>query len=273
MELKQSFEILKKETLSPNVKKIVIHAPLIARKAKAGQFVIIIVHEKGERIPLTISDKDIENGTITVIFQEVGRTTKVLGKMDKGSKLFHVLGPLGKPTEIKNYGKVIAVGGGIGIAELYPVVKTLKDVNNFITTIIGARTKELLILENILKEISDKLIITTDDGSYGRKGFVTDALREIIEEERIDLVYAIGPVIMMKKVSELTKPFGIKTIVCLNPIMVDGTGMCGSCRVKVEDKTYFACVDGPDFDGHLVDFDELIKRLNLFKKQEELVKE
>jgi len=266
---KESNRIVRKEELAPENKLFEIMQPSIARKAVPGQFVVIIHSEKGERIPLTIADTNKVKGTITIIFQEVGKSTMELGTFKEGDRLQDVIGPLGKPTEIEHYGTVVCVGGGVGIAPLYPIAKALKEAGNKVVGILGARTKDLLILEKEFKEITDELYITTDDGSYGRKGFVSDELNRLIEEGyKITRVWAIGPAIMMKVVSEVTRPHNIKTIVSLNPIMVDGTGMCGCCRVEVGGETKFACVDGPGFDGHLVDFDLLMKRQAMYKKEE-----
>jgi ferredoxin--NADP+ reductase len=258
------FRTISNQTIARGINKMEILAPHIAKKVLAGQFVMLRVDEKGERIPLTIADSSTRKGTITIIFQIVGLTTKKLGGIKEGNAILDLAGPLGRATEIKKYGTIILVGGGVGIAEMYPVAKAFKGAGNRIISILGVRTKELLILENELRKVSDEICITTDDGSYGKRGLVTEVLGQIIKKEKVDLVYAIGPVIMMKAVSELTRPYKIHTIVSLNSIMVDGTGMCGSCRVKVDEKSKFACVDGPEFDGHLVDFDELSKRLKLF---------
>jgi len=268
------FKIIKKEELAVLVKKIEVQAPDIVRNASCGQFVIVVADEKGERIPLTLADWDKDKGTITLIFQEVGFSTKKLGSLNMGDSIKHILGPLGHPTEVKKIGNVVCIGGGVGIAEVYPVARAFKKAGNKVIGVIGARTKDLLILEKEMKEICEELHITTDDGSYGRKGFVTNVLNELLakgdkmQNTEYELVYAIGPVPMMKAVSEITRTPGIKTIVSLNPILVDATGMCGSCRCRVGGKTVFGCVDGPDFDGHEVDFDELQKRLNLFTEQE-----
>lgn len=268
------FNIINKRELARGIKRIEIKARDISRKVRAGQFVIIRVDEKGERIPLTIADNDLNKGTITIIFQEVGRTTHKLGRLKKGDSILDLVGPLGKPTEIKNYGCVVAIGGGVGIAELYPVARAFKEAKNTICGIIGARSRELLILEDELGKICDELYIATDDGSKGEKGFTSEILkREITRGERIDMVYAIGPVGMMRAVCEITRPHKIKTVVSLNSIMVDGTGMCGSCRVKVGDRSRFTCVHGPEFDGHRVDFDELEVRLRLFQDAEEAAKD
>ena len=273
------FRILHKEELAKEVTQIIVEAPEVAKKAQAGQFVSVVIDEQGERIPLTIANWDKSRGTITLVFQKVGFTTKKLGALNAGDCIQHILGPLGHPAEAKKIGTVICIGGGVGIAEVYPVSRAFKEAGNRVLGIIGARSKELLILEDRMREVSDELFITTDDGSYGRKGFVTDALKglfEVIEKSTHtkypELAYCIGPVVMMKAVSELTFGYKIKTIVSLNPIMVDATGMCGSCRCTVGGKTVFGCVDGPDFDGHQVDFDELGKRLKLFLDEEDKLK-
>ena len=261
--------ILEKQDLSENVVRMVLEAPAIARKRRAGQFIILKTDEKGERIPLTIVDSDAEKGTITIIFQVVGKTTAVLAKMNPGDNLNAVQGPLGNPTEIENFGHVVCIGGGVGVGVVYPLAAALKKAGNRVTSIIGARTKELLILEEEMKKVSDRLIVATDDGSYGFHGFVSTVLQNLIDAgEKIDRVYAIGPVPMMRVLANLTRPYGIKTIVSLNPIMVDATGMCGACRVSVGGKTKFTCVDGPEFDGHEVDFDLLTKRLRMYQGQE-----
>lgn len=264
------FKIISNQTIAKGINRIEVFTPHIAKKALAGQFVMLRVDEKGERIPLTIADSSVSKGVITIIFQIVGLTTKKLARLKEGGIVLDLAGPLGRPTEIKKYGTIVLVGGGVGVAEMYPVAKAFKGVNNKVISVLGARSKDLLILEDEIKTISDEIYITTDDGSYGEKGLVTDILKDIVEKEKINLIYAIGPIIMMKAVSELTRPYKIHTIVSLNPIMVDGTGMCGSCRVKVDEKSKFACVDGPEFDGHLVDFDELSKRLRLFVDLEKL---
>ncbi|HDH09370.1 MAG: sulfide/dihydroorotate dehydrogenase-like FAD/NAD-binding protein [Thermoplasmata archaeon] len=264
------YEILAKESLAPVTKLMVISAPEVARKAKAGQFVIIRVVEEGERIPLTIADYDREEGTITIVFQEVGKTTMHLGTLEVGDRLASFTGPLGNPTEVEHYGTVVCVGGGVGIAAVYPIARALKEAGNRVISIIGARNKELLIWEDRMRSVSDEIIVCTDDGSYGRKALVTEPLKELMEEraEEIDRVWAVGPAIMMKFCSLTTKPFGVKTIVSLNPIMVDGTGMCGSCRVEVGGETKFTCVDGPEFDGHQVDWDLLLARLRIYVEEE-----
>lgn len=255
------FEILGKETLAQSVTKFVVHAPYVARKHKAGNFVIIRVNDHGERIPLTICDSDAKAGTITIIAQTIGKTTKLLSLQNAGDSLLDVAGPLGNPTPIRNFGTVVCIGGGVGTAEVYPIAAALKNAGNKLITIVGARTRDLVILEKELRSISDELFITTDDGSYGTKGLVTNALDGYLNKDPdVKGVYAIGPIIMMKAVSDFTKPLGISTYVSLNPIMMDGTGMCGACRVSVGGETKFACVDGPEFDGHKVDFEELMTR-------------
>ena len=250
------------------VTRLEVKAGHIAKEARAGQFVVLMVGEEGERIPLTIVDKDTEKGFITLIAQEVGLTTRLLGSLNIGQSLYALLGPLGHPTEIKRYGKVILVGGGVGIAEIYPVAKALKEAANDITTILGARTKELVILEKEIDAVSDNLHIATDDGSYGKKAFTTDVLNDILTSGRYDLVYAVGPIPMMKRVADVTRGFKLKTFVSLNALMVDATGMCGCCRVTVGGQVKFSCVDGPDFDAHMVDWDELIKRNNIYADKE-----
>ena len=255
------FPIIAKDVLAPTLARFLIEAPYVARKSQAGNFVIIRISETGERIPLTIVGSDTEKGTITLIVQGVGKTTKQLLTKNAGDALVDVVGPLGNPTPIEYHGAVACIGGGVGTAELYPIAKALKNAGNTIYTIIGARTKDLVILEREMEEFSDGMFITTDDGSYHRKGFVTDQLKDLLDGSiGIKAVYAIGPLPMMKAVAGLTKKYGVKTIVSLNTIMVDGTGMCGGCRVTVDNKMKFACVDGPEFDAHTVDFDELIMR-------------
>ncbi|MGE5613391.1 MAG: sulfide/dihydroorotate dehydrogenase-like FAD/NAD-binding protein [Bacillota bacterium] len=265
------FRIVRKEVLNPSVKLIEVEAPYIARKAEPGQFVMLRVSEEGERIPLTIADYDRKKGTVTVIFQEVGKTTKLLGSLEEGDFLLDFAGPLGVASHLEGYRKAAVIGGGLGTAIAYPQAKKLHSLGAEVDSIIGFRNSELIILENEMKEVSTRLFVTTDDGSNGNKGFVTDVLRKLLEEgNHYDLVIAIGPLIMMKMVSLLTKQYGIKTIVSMNPVMIDGTGMCGGCRVTVGGKTKFACVDGPDFDGHEVDFDEAIRRQAMYKSQEKL---
>ncbi|AST56350.1 ferredoxin-NADP reductase [Thermoanaerobacterium thermosaccharolyticum] len=263
-------EILEKKQLNPTVKLMVINSPLMAKKAKPGQFVIVRVDEKGERIPLTIADYDNEKGTVTIIFQEVGMSTKKLGRLDVGDKLHDFVGPLGTPVEFsKDTKRVLAIGGGVGVAPLYPKVKMLNKNGVSIDSIIGGRSAEYVILEDEMRAVSDNLYITTDDGSKGRKGFVTDVLKELIEKgNKYDEVIAIGPLIMMKMVCRITKEYNIPTMVSMNPIMIDGTGMCGGCRVTVDGETKFACVDGPAFDGFKVDFDEAMRRQNMYNDME-----
>jgi len=256
------------QTPDTRITRLDILSPDIASKAKPGQFVVLMAKEEGERIPLTIVGRNEAKGIITLIFQEAGFTTKLLGGLNKGDSLYAVVGPLGHPTELKKYGKVILVGGGVGIAELYPVAKGLKGQGNYVVSILGARNKELLILEQELEAVSDELHITTDDGSYGRKGFTTDLLRELLEKGQYALVYAVGPIPMMRRVASVTGEFKIKTIVSLNALMVDATGMCGCCRVEVAGETKFSCVDGPEFPAELVDWDGLIKRNAVYSHQE-----
>ncbi|MGA1868395.1 MAG: sulfide/dihydroorotate dehydrogenase-like FAD/NAD-binding protein [bacterium] len=264
-----AYRITEKKELAADVKLMKIGAPLIARKAKPGQFIIFRIDERGERIPLTIMDTDKEDGLVSIIFQEVGKATKQLGQLQVGDEILDFVGPLGKPTKIEKVGTVVCIGGGIGVAPIYPIAKAFKKKGNRLISIIGARSKELLILEKEMGTISDQLHVTTDDGSYGYHGFVTDMLQKLKDEkETIDLVMAIGPVPMMHAVSNLTREFAIKTLVSLNPIMIDGTGMCGGCRVSIGGETKFACVDGPEFDGHLVDFHELRKRQGTFRELE-----
>lgn len=256
------------EIVAENIAKMVVQAEYIAAHRKAGQFVIIIIDEFGERIPLTIAGADESKGTITLFYQIVGKSTLKLSMLKKGDYLKDVAGPLGHATEIKKYGTVLCVGGGIGIAPVYPIAASMKEAENKVFAIIGARTSSLLILKDELSKICDTLQVYTDDGLSGKKGFVTEGVVELLEKEKIDLVVAVGPVPMMKAVSDITKPKGIKTFVSLNSIMVDGTGMCGGCRVTVGNKVKFTCVDGPEFDAHLVDFDELALRLNTYKVEE-----
>ncbi len=245
-----------------------IDAPLIARKAKPGQFVILKANETGERIPLTMADTNPEKGTLTVIYMVVGKSTALFRDLKVGEGYQDIIGPLGAATHLEKVGKVVCVGGGTGVAVLHPITRGLKEVGNDITCIIGSRTKDLLIMEDLMKAASHDLRVCTDDGSYGHHGFVTDVMKEVLEEGGVNLVVGIGPVPMMKAVCKITKEFNVKTVVSLNPIMVDGTGMCGGCRVTVGGKTRFACVDGPEFDGHEVDFDELMLRLQAYTEEE-----
>jgi len=263
------YRIVAKKELASTVKLLEIQAPPVAKKAKSGQFVVVRIDEYGERIPITITDWSPVKGTVTIVILEVGKTTKQLGSLSVGDHISNLIGPLGNPMEVENYGTVVCVGGGVGVALIYPEAKALKEAGNRVISIIGARNKELLILENEIRNVSEELYITTDDGSKGHHGFVSDVLKKLLEEQRhIDRVIAIGPVIMMKVIAELTRPYGVKTVVSLNPIMVDGTGMCGSCRVIVGGKTMFACVDGPEFDAHEVDFDNLLARNQRYIEKE-----
>ncbi|MBN1913458.1 MAG: sulfide/dihydroorotate dehydrogenase-like FAD/NAD-binding protein [Candidatus Omnitrophica bacterium] len=243
-------------------------SPEISQKALPGQFVVLMVAKEGERIPLTVVSSDKQKGSITIIFQEIGLTTRLLGRLNTGDYLYSIVGPLGHATEVKNYGKVILVGGGVGIAEIYPVARALKEAGNQITSILGARNKGLLILEEELKGVSDECLIVTDDGSSGRKGFTTDILGELLKKDKYALVYAVGPIPMMQKVAQVTADFSVKTTVSLNALMVDATGMCGCCRVSVGGQTKFSCVDGPEFEANLVDWNELIKRNRIYSEQE-----
>ncbi|MBW1976179.1 MAG: sulfide/dihydroorotate dehydrogenase-like FAD/NAD-binding protein [Deltaproteobacteria bacterium] len=269
------YKIVKKEIFCESIKLMEVQAPHVASSAKAGQFVIIQIDEKGERIPLTIADYDRERGTITLVFQEVGKTTMYLGTLEVGDTLLAVAGPLGHPSEIENYGTIVCIGGGVGIAPIFPIARALKKAGNYVISIIGARTKEFLFWEDRMRSVSDELVVCTDDGSHGRKALVTEPLREILEErgEEIKRVWAIGPAIMMKFVAKTTEPFDIPTIVSLNTIMVDGTGMCGCCRIELQDEVKFVCVDGPEFDGHKVDWDNVLARLVIYREQERLALE
>ena len=263
------FEILKRQELADGtVVMNEISAPLIAKKAKPGQFVILKANETGERIPLTMADTDPKKGTVTIIYQVVGKSTALFKTLQVGDKFQDVIGPLGKPTDLEKLGTVVCVGGGTGVAVVHPITRGLKELDNHVIGIIGARNKDLLIMEDRMIAASHELHVSTDDGSYGHHGFVTDVLKEVLEKEDVKLVVAIGPVPMMKFVSKLTAEYKVKTLVSLNAIMVDGTGMCGCCRVSVGGKTQFACVDGPEFDGHQVDFEELAQRLDAYKEDE-----
>lgn len=246
--------------IAPNIKRFTIQAPKIALKRKAGQFVIIRINDVGERIPLTIADSDSEKGTIDIIVQGIGKTTKELNALESGDFIIDVVGPLGKASHIEKFGTAVSIGGGVGTAIAYPTAVALKQAGNHTISIIGGRTKEYVILEDEMKNVCDEVFVTTDDGTYGKHGFVTDQLKELIETRKIDFVLAIGPIPMMKAVADLTREKGIQTVVSLNPIMVDGTGMCGGCRATVDDKTVFVCVDGPEFDAHKVDFKTLMTR-------------
>lgn len=263
------FKIVKKEVLNPTVVLMAIEAPYIAKKAQPGQFIILRISESGERIPLTIADYDRENGTVTIIYQIVGKTTRVLADMNEGDYLLDFVGPLGVASHLEGYKKVAVIGGGLGTAIAYPQAKKLHSLGAEVHSITGFRNKELIILEKEMQQVSDKLVVATDDGSNGNKGFVTNVLKQLIDEgNQYDLVIAIGPLVMMRAVSNLTREYGIKTLVSMNPVMIDGTGMCGGCRLTVGGKTKFACVDGPDFDGHEVDFDEALRRQAMYKRQE-----
>lgn len=263
------YKIKSAEFLASNIKKFVIEAPKIARKRKAGQFVIVRLDEYGERVPLTIADSNNEEGTITIIVQGIGKTTKELNSLNTGDIIHDVVGPLGKPSHIENFGTAVSVGGGVGTAIAFPTAVALKEAGNHTIAIVGGRTKEFVILEDELKKVCDEVYPTTDDGSYGFHGFVTQQLQQLIDSGRkIDFVLAIGPIPMMKAIAETTRPYGIKTVVSLNPVMVDGTGMCGGCRATVDNKTVFVCVDGPEFDAHLVDFDLLTRRNRTYLKDE-----
>ncbi len=268
------FEIIEKTSLNPSVTKIVVNAPLIAKKAQPGQFIIFRATPDGERVPLTISDCNSENGTVTIIFQIIGQATMELNSLGKGESICDFVGPLGTPTKLDGLKKVCVVGGGVGSAIAYPVAKKLYENGCTVHTIVGFRNKDLVILEDEFKNVSESFNIMTDDGSYGEKGLVTEALEKLISDgNEYDEVFAIGPLMMMKFVCEVTKKYNMKTTVSMNPIMIDGTGMCGGCRLTVGGETKFACVDGPDFDGHLVDFDEAISRGTMYKREENTKRE
>lgn len=263
--------IVQKQVLAPDVVSVWLEAAQIARVRKPGQFIILRIDEGSERLPLTIADADADAGTVRLIVQAVGKTTRQFAALEVGQTIRDVAGPLGKPTHLDNFGHAVCVGGGVGTAVVYPLAQALAKLGNKVTSIIGGRSKDYVILESELAQFCKEVIPTTDDGSYGRKGFVTTALKDLLDSSPtppIKAIYAVGPVPMMKAVSELTKPYGIYTVVSLNPIMVDGTGMCGGCRVTVEGKSQFACVDGPEFDGHQVDFDELADRLKTYRQAE-----
>ena len=262
------YKILTNKELAPKIKLFEVYAPEMAEKAKPGQFIIVVIDKKGERIPLTIAGYDTKKGTITFVFNEVGKTTKQLGLLKEGDHILNITGPLGNPSEIKKFGNVLCVAGGVMIAPMRLQVQALREAGNTVTTVVGARIKELLFFVDEMKALSHKLYIATDDGSVGYKGL--DFLKDVLAKEKFDRCIAMGPVVMMKNVCEITKPFGIPTVVTLTPIMVDGMGMCGVCRVSVGGKMKFGCVDGPEFDGHMVDFDELIKRQRLFLPEERL---
>ncbi len=265
------YQIIKKVVLTPSIKLMEVDAPDIARKVEPGQFIILRIHEGGERIPLTVADFDREKGTVTIIFQEIGKTTLMLGTLEEGECILDFVGPLGVPSNFEGVKKAAVIGGGLGTAIAYPQAKKLHEMGVMVDTIVGFRNKDMIIFEKEIAQVSDRLFVTTDDGSNGRKGFVSDVLRILIEDgNKYDLIVAIGPLIMMKVVSNLTREYGIKTVVSMNPVMIDGTGMCGGCRVTVGGKTKFACVDGPDFDGHEVDFDEAMRRQSIYKNEEKI---
>jgi ferredoxin/flavodoxin---NADP+ reductase len=263
------YKILEKAKLNPVIDYFKIEAPQIAARAKAGQFVIVRVDEVGERVPLTLADWDAKEGTVTLVVQKIGTSTLKMSNLKAGESIANLVGPLGIATEIENYGEVVCVGGGVGIAPVYPIVKALRAAGNKVNSIIGCRNKDLIFWEEKMREVSNNLIVTTDDGSYARKALVTEPLKELLEKDKaVKRVWAIGPVVMMKFCSATTKPFGVPTVVSLNAIMVDGTGMCGCCRVGIGNATKFACVDGPEFDGHKVDWDLLAKRQQSYCGQE-----
>jgi ferredoxin/flavodoxin---NADP+ reductase len=263
------FKIIEAHFLAPGIKRFVLDAPRIARKQKPGQFVILRIYEEGERIPITIENSDPARGTISIVVQSAGKTTQLLSTLNSGDSILDVVGPLGKPSEIGKYGTVVVIGGGVGTAMAYPTAAALKRAGNCVISIVGARNKELVILESEMRAVSDSLLITTDDGSYADKGFVTDKLRQLIESgTHIDLVLAVGPIVMMKAVADMTREKGIRTVVSLNPIMIDGTGMCGGCRVLIDGKSQFACVDGPEFDAHKVNFEVLVQRNAMYRDAE-----
>jgi len=263
------YKVINKEKLNETIYSMWIEAPEVAQSVQPGQFIILMIKEKGERIPLTVADFNRGKGLIRIVFQIVGKTSEELSTLEEGNKLFSFIGPLGRKTEIENYGKVITVGGGTGIACIHPIARALEEAGNEVISIIGARNKELIIMEEEIKKASSELIVTTDDGSYGRKGFVTQVLKELLDKDKsINKVWTIGPPIMMKVTCETTKPYPVETIVSLNSIMVDGTGMCGSCRVTIGGETKIACTDGPEFDGQLVDWEEFSNRLSRYKGSE-----
>ena len=263
------FRILQTQALAHGIKRFVIEAPRIARRHLAGQFVIVRIYERGERIPLTIENSNAALGTISLVVQVAGKTTKLMNALEAGDSILNIVGPLGKPSEISNFGTVVVIGGGVGTAEAYSTAQALKQAGNHVISIVGARNRELVILEEEMCAVSDELFITTDDGSYGEKGFVTEPLRQLIANgTRIDLVLAVGPIPMMKAVADITRMERIRTIVSLNPIMIDGTGMCGGCRVLVNNESKFACVDGPEFDAHDVNFDVLMQRNSMYRDEE-----
>ena len=269
------YRIERKERLGSAITLMEILAPHVARKARAGQFVIVRIDESGERIPLTVADYDREKGTVTIVFQEVGKTTMQLGNLHEGDGISTFAGPLGHPSEIETYGTVICVAGGVGIAPIFPIARALKEAGNTVISLMGARNKDVLFWEERMREVSDELIVCTDDGSYGRNSLVTKPLKELLEDrgESISRVWAVGPAVMMKAVALATKLYHVPTVVSLNTIMIDGTGMCGGCRVVLEDRAQFVCVDGPEFDGHKVDWSSLLSRLQFYRQEERLAVE
>jgi ferredoxin--NADP+ reductase len=268
------YKILYKQTLNEQVKLIVVKAPVVAAKARAGQFVIVRINETGERIPLTIADYSRQDETITLVFQEIGKSTMQMGMLEVGDGFENVVGPLGHPTEIQDYGHVVLVGGGVGMATLFPIARSLKQAGNSITTILGARSRDLLIREGEIRSYSDETIVCTDDGSYGQQALVTDPLKVLLDSRNdISRIWAVGPTIMMKVVADTTRPYDVPTVVSLNTIMLDGTGMCGSCRILKNGRTQFACVDGPEFDAHSIDWENLLSRMNFYQMEEQLAVE
>jgi len=268
------YKILNKRELTPVTKLFVVEAPMVARKAQPGQFVIVRVTENGERIPLTIADYDAEGGTVTIVIQEVGKTSRLVGALNKGDEILDFVGPLGRPAPLADRGPVVLIGGGFGVAPVYPIAKALKSKGVKVVSIIGARTEDLLILEEEMASVSDELLVATDDGSKGHKGFVTDVLKQLIDEGReIEEVIAIGPIVMMRAVAGTTEPYKLRTLVSVDPIMVDGTGMCGACRLTVSGEVKFACVDGPIFDAHSVDFEEAVRRGRMYSEEQKLAVE
>ncbi|RLE84034.1 MAG: sulfide/dihydroorotate dehydrogenase-like FAD/NAD-binding protein [Thermoprotei archaeon] len=264
------WEVVSKRELAPQIKALRIYAPEVAKTAKPGQFVILMVDEKGERIPLTLADWSEETGLIELVFLEVGVSTLKLGMKRPGERLYYLVGPLGNPSDIRPYKKVVLVGGGVGAPALYPIARAFNQLKSYVITIIGARTSHLLVYEEKLRSVSDEIYITTDDGSRGIRGFTSDALEMVLNEEKdVDAVWLVGPAVMMKVCSEITKRYGVRTFASLNPIMVCGVGMCGACRVSVDGKIMFTCIDGPEFDAHKVNWDELIARLAMYRKEEE----
>lgn len=259
-------KIISKELLSDKIVRFEVEAPLIARSRKAGHFVIVRVGKKGERVPYTIASADTKKGTITLVVQRVGKSSEKLCKLEPGEYITDMVGPLGKATHIDNFGTIVCAGGGVGVAPMLPIIEAMKKAGNRVITVIAARTKELIILEDLVREHSDEVVIMTDDGSYGEKGLITAGIEKVINREKVDLCVTIGPAIMMKFVSQLTKKYEVPTIASLNTIMVDGTGMCGACRVTVDGQTKFVCIDGPEFDAHKVDFDEMLMRLRAYDK-------